>query len=114
MRNVFHDEEPLRGGVVDGKRKEVPNRPFDDDHPVPIRFLRVFHAITAKSLVVTRKVLVHARHELHRDLSRQSELADGGATQSRMNKAILCGHRYPSIADESVQQLRLKLQVNEG
>jgi RNA polymerase sigma factor (sigma-70 family) len=35
-------------------------------------------------------------------------------TQSRMNKAILCGHRYPSIADESVQQLRLKLQVNEG
>jgi hypothetical protein len=35
-------------------------------------------------------------------------------TQSRMNKAILCGHRYPSIADESVQQLRLKLQVNES
>jgi hypothetical protein len=40
--------------------------------------------------------------------------ADGRITQSRMNKAILCGHRYPSIGDESVQQLRLKLQVNEG
>jgi hypothetical protein len=35
-------------------------------------------------------------------------------TESRMNKDILSGHWYPGIANESLQQLWLELQLDEG
>lgn len=66
--------------------------------------------VTAYSLVHTNKKpeILYAIRVYEADLTavevqtEDSPGTTGIVTQSRMNKAILCGHRYPSFADESV------------